>query len=159
MLRSNSQECDPDLLGAVIYYSNTAGLLALLDHKLVPATDISSQISVYHMLCTNDSYADMPSTLLDHMDNLLTQELLAEREKWGGLILIGIAYYTGSCQCSRIILGFYKANPAAFHQLACFGTSTSEALETFISIVEYSAILLRVNVPLQKLSCKLALRV
>lgn len=145
VLRSNSQECDPDLLEAVIYYSNTAGLLALLEHNLVPATDTSSQINVYHMVCTNDSYADMLSTLLDHMDNLLTQELLAERERWGGLLPIEIAYYTGSCQCLRILLGFYKANPAASHQLACFGTSTSEVWETFISIVEYSANLLRVN--------------
>ena len=145
MLRSNAQGCDPDLLEAAIYYSNTAGLLASLEHNLVPATDTSSQINVYHMLCTNDSYADMLSTLLDHMDNPLTQELLAERERWGGLMPIEIAYYTGSCQCLRILLGFYKANPAVFHQLACFGSSTSEVWKTFISIVEYSANLLRVN--------------
>lgn len=145
MLKSNSQERDPSLLEQAVYYSNTNGLLALLEHNLVPATDIKSRINVYHMLCTNDSYADMLSTVLDHLDNLLTQELLAQRESWGGLIPIEIAYYSGSCRCLRVILDFYKANPPAFHQLACFDTSTPEVFETFISIIEYSANLLRVN--------------
>ena len=132
-------------LNSAIYYKNKDALLALIEYDLVEVTYPRSHINVYHLLCSDDAYADMLSALLARMDPHRTEELLQEGEGWTIFIPIEIAFYGCNCKCMRALLEFYKKSSRARSQLDCFDSGYVESLLWAMQVMKRIAESLKMN--------------